>query len=160
MPVSESPSDLDRSAPQIGSRSTIAAWSLGTALLAAGAVAVFRTTNSAGSVALIIAGAAFILTAVWRHLPSTIKAGGFEMIWTAYNAGRRQVVNDINESVEKGEDVKIELARLEHETENRRIELQHQIDLLKLMAERGYLDYVDDGAIRSLIERLQDPPKQ
>ena len=82
------------------------------------------------------------------------------MIWTAYNAGRRQVVNDINESVEKGEDVKIELARLEHETENRRIELQHQIDLLKLMAERGYLDYVDDGAIRSLIERLQDPPKQ
>ena len=77
------------------------------------------------------------------------------MIWTAYDAGRRQVVNDINESVEKGEDIKIELVRLEHETEIRRIELQHQVELIRLMVERGYLDYMDTDEIRNLMEKLQ-----
>jgi hypothetical protein len=149
MPLKSAPSP-ERSTPQIGSRSAAAAWLLGTALLAAGAVAVFRTANAAGCVALIAAGAAFILTAAWRHLPSSIKAGGYEMIWTtAYESGRQQVVQDLSKSAESGEDIKLELARLERET--RIAETDQRLQLLKLLVENGFVDNSDvDILIRQL----------
>jgi hypothetical protein len=150
--------DANRLAPRIGSRSAAAAWLLGTALLGAGAVAVFITANAAGSVALIGAGTAFILIAAWRHLPSSIKAGGYELIWaTAYETGRQQVVDDLNKTIEKGEDVQVELARIEKEY--KLAENEQRLRILTLALDRGFINDADAELLRKgLIDLRPDGP--
>lgn len=160
MPRSKGALGADLSTPRIGPRSTAAAWVIGTALLAAGAVAVFLTANAAGSVALVAAGTAFILTAAWRHLPSNIKAGGYELIWTAYETGRQQVVDDLSKSVEKGDDIKAEIARLEKET--RLVENEQRLRMFEMLVSRGLLDHVefDADSMREALLRQVGPERE
>jgi len=143
----------------MGSRSAIAAWALGMLLLAAGSVAVFLSKDAAGSVALIAAGSAFILTAAWRLVPSSIKAGGIELIWTAYQTGRQQVVNDITKSVGEGDgsdDIRFKLKQIEASYELERN--AQMIELIKIMVDRGLIDGLDPESLPdALLRNIRRP---
>ena len=132
---------------ELGRSVGVACWVAGVVSIAAGAVAVFVTSNQAGSAALIVLGGVLVFLAIVRRIPLRFEVGG-----TKFDATyRADEVFDIGRETGVVQGVETALENVEHSVE-RGEAIDQTLQLL--------LDQLKRGQLITLFDTNMDPNQE